>query len=252
MNITPINYQTGMIKNNSITFNGAEKQLVHGATKKIIEKTVLPAGATLAAIAGVKLTTENNTNNNKNEKIQTYLDRMEHMNGDYKILDEILADLSKEPESREKTALWEASIKKLVYNDKTTAKECYDQEMQYYAAKDAAVASLNPDAKIDEEVINAAVAYLQKCSDIKPEKISHVAELMRSNPAIVEKLMSYNNPDGSQMFTPEEVGEFFLNAENGIKNDPGAIFVKIESDFFKEHYQDFSGPSVALWYFLYH
>ena len=257
MNSIQNNLSMSHLGNNKVSFKGGKTkagEVIATTIKQGIEKSgtnpLTQLGIGTAAVGGAAFV---NMQKAKSESInvEKYLDRIDGINDDDDTYEKIVSDLKKEPESREKEALHDAAIKKWVYRDNTTAKEYYDEKMQYFAAKDAAIASLNPDAKIDEQVIDAATAYLQT-GDVKPDKISHVAELMRSNPAIVEKLMSYKDQFGSQIFTPEQVGEFFLNAENGIKNDPGAIFVKIESDFFKEHYQNFSGPSAALWFFLYH
>jgi len=233
------------VRNQAVNYKANNTEVVSKAPKKVAQveqKSALPVAGTLAVMAGVKLANLSEAKiNQRDEKIQNYLEKFDCVDNYEKIME----DLNKEPQTREIKALKDAALKKLLFGG--DIRTYFSEMMQNFELEDAAAATINPNAKFDEVFYEKAIRGLRTDSEISLERLVHVKELLKTYPGVVEKMMSYKNDDGSQIFTPEKVGEFFLNCEDIIKNNPGAIFVKLESDMFKQNYQDNCNPSMALW-----
>ena len=188
-------------------------------------------------------------------EVKSYIERIVNTKGYIDALKEIYHEFDNMPDTPENKALVSGIVKCFMSGGqntehvadfvKTELTKIHTEEV----AKEAALASINKDAVLSDEVYAAAFELSPQVSATDKR---HVADLMKAKASIVEKMMTYKNSDGSQMFPPKIVAEFFLNCESVITSDPVRIFTTIESDLFQKTYADWENKSAALWKCLYY
>lgn len=260
MNLTPINYQVNLNQNKSIMFGNSPKLIKQGV-KSItndIEKVVLPAVGTVLATLGVAQVTSQKTQKDENfldAKVTNYLDRIkasgDNTNEHLKILD----DLEKEPYSLENEALRKVAFVAFMNKGVKDSSQLYEKILSEIVAEDNAkkeiLKTINPNAKLNDAFFENVFKRYTGENKLSPEEKESCTELLKSNAGIVEKMMAYKNKDGSQMFPPEMIGEFFYNSRTVIENDPARIFMTLEGETFNKVFADYENKSYALWKCIY-
>lgn len=259
MNLTPINYQTNLNQNKSIMFGNSQKLIKHTAKTATngMEKVVLPAVGTVLATLGITQVTSSKTKKDEKSldaKVASYLDKIKVSSGNIEEYETIMNDLEKEPDSPEKKALSEVAMAGYLSTGVINTSQMYEKFLNEIlaenAAKKAILESLNPNAKLDDAFLENAFNRFTGENELSPEEKERCTELLKSNAGIVEKMMTYKNKDGSQMFSPESIGTFFFNTEHIIKNDPARIFITLEGEAFNKRLADKEDKAHALWYYL--
>lgn len=219
------------INEKAVNFKGTKEKII----EKTFEKGVLPMSTTFALAMGVKGLSTDKKVTAPNTKVENYLSRFEKANGNMDEIAEINEELGGEKETPEIRALRKAANRCIALQTPKTEqiRTFYQKELDKVVkeenAKKAALDSLNPNAKLDENFFKEAFINMKK--DFPK---AYYTEFMNSNAGLVENMMSYKNADGSQMFTPASIADVFVNCEDVIKRDPGRVIVTLESDAFKK------------------
>ena len=147
MNLTPVNYQTKLNENKPIMFGNNQKLIKH-AVKPLTnskEKVLLPAVGTVLATLGVAQKTSLKTQKEENsldDKVANYIDRIK-VSGNVDERKKIIDDLTKEPDSPEKAALWQALITSLVSEDVTNISQIYEKNLSEIITENDFIEKLN-------------------------------------------------------------------------------------------------------------